>query len=122
MVVEREKLPATLPRFGRVNPDEIRFSPFGIAIKNIQGDFVCVKDGGIMSVSGFTLHGILYKIPLNQSDIRVGDIIMHSTYPVAVKEVKPKRLVVINLYTGEESTILLTKDIFNTVTKIVSLI
>ena len=67
----------------------------------------------------------MYKMPVAIKDVTVGDVVIHARKPVFVQEVlKDNRLRVMDIYDGEEKTIVLTKSPFgfDFATKIVNLI
>lgn len=115
--------------FGPINSnDKVSYSLYGMAIKNADGKFVCLRDGDIVDVSGFTFDDMakfLYKIPVAIKDIATGDIVIHNKKPCFVQGFAENsgNPVVIDIYNGEEKTILPTKNMFgfDFVTKIVPL-
>ena len=98
--------------FGAYNNQNLRLSPYGMAIKNKEGKWVSYnKDNGqIIDVDiiniGLDCSKIFFKIPKPVSSVNPGDIVLHNNIPVFVEEVKDKRFVVINPYEGTELTIL----------------
>lgn len=98
--------------FGAYNNQNLRLSPYGMAIKNKEGKWVSYnKDNGqIIDVDiiniGLDCSKIFFKIPKPVSSVNPGDIVLHNNTPVFVEEVKDKRFVVINPYEGTELTIL----------------
>lgn len=115
--------------FGAYNNQNLRLSPYGMAIKNKEGKWVSYnKDNGqIIDVDiiniGLDCSKIFFKIPKPVSSVNPGDIVLHNNIPVFVEEVKDKRFVVINPYEGTELTILPATSPFgyNYVNVIVSL-
>ena len=98
--------------FGAYNNQNLRLSPYGMAIKNKEGKWVSYnKDNGqIIDVDiiniGLDCSKIFFKIPKPVSSVNPGDIVLHNNIPVFVEEVKDKRFIVINPYEGTELTIL----------------
>lgn len=115
--------------FGAYNNQNLRLSPYGMAIKNKEGKWVSYnKDNGqIIDVDiiniGLDCSKIFFKIPKPVSSVNPGDIVLHNNIPVFVEEVKDKRFVVINPYEGTELTILpaISPFGYNYVSVIVSL-
>lgn len=66
----------------------------------------------------------MYKMPVPIKDIKDGDIIIHNRVPMFVVEVYEKTLGVIDIYSGESKTIILSKSPFgfDFATKVVSII
>lgn len=114
--------------FGPVTDSNIAVCPFGIAIKNKEGNF-CYFDknkGEIVDCTPFTFDSkkFLFKMPCALSAVAPADIIMHQGVPMFVKDVEDVegRIVVIDISVGEEKYILPTRNMFGFlfVTKIVS--
>ena len=109
---ENEKKMNNEFNFGAYNNQNLRLSPYGMAIKNKEGKWVSYnKDNGqIIDVDiiniGLDCSKIFFKIPKPVSSVNPGDIVLHNNIPVFVEEVKDKRFVVINPYEGTELTIL----------------
>lgn len=105
----------------------IKFSPFGLAIANKDGDYVVFKDGAIVDTMGITfdINGMAYKMPVAIKDIKVNDLIMHQGKPVYVTGVKGNDIEVVDIYDGgEKKTFIPTTNTFgfNFATKVVSFI
>ena len=104
--------------FGPINSnDKVSYSLYGMAIKNADGKFVCLRDGDIVDVTGFTFDDMakfLYKMPVAIKDIATGDIVIHNKKPCFVQGFAENsgNLVVVDIYNGEEKTILPTKNMF----------
>ena len=115
--------------FGPVDTS-VRMSLYGLAIKNASGTYVAydVANKSVMDVDIVNFEGankFMYKMPVAIKDVAVGDVVIHARKPVFVQEVlKDNRLRVMDIYDGEEKTIVLTKSPFNFdfATKIVNLI
>ena len=114
--------------FGPVTDSNIAVCPFGVAIKNKEGNF-CYFDknkGEIVDCTPFTFDSkkFLFKMPCALSAVAPADIIMHQGVPMFVKDVEDVegRIVVIDISVGEEKYILPTRNMFGFlfVTKIVS--
>ncbi len=105
----------------------IKFSPFGLAIANKDGDYVVFKDGAIVDTMGITfdINGMAYKMPVAIKDIKINDLIMHQGKPVYVTGVKGNDIEVVDIYDGgEKKTFIPTTNTFgfNFATKVVSFI
>lgn len=105
----------------------IKFSPFGLAIANKDGDYVVFKDGAIVDTMGITfdINGMAYKMPVAIKDIKVNDLIMHQNKPVYVTGIKGNDIEVVDIYDGgEKKTFIPTTNTFgfNFATKVVSFI
>jgi hypothetical protein len=105
-------------------------SLYGMAIKNASGAYVAYDANGkqVMDVDILNFEGankFIYKMPAAIKDIHVGDVVIHARKPMFVQSVKGEnRLNVLDIYDGEEKTIVLAKSPFgfDFVTKVVSLI
>ena len=114
--------------FGLVKGDNIRMSMYGLAIKNRDGNYVAWDkvNENIMNVDilNFNGDGLMYKIPVAIKDIKDGDIVIHNKVPMFVLEVFDKSLDVIDIYSGERKSIILSRSPFgfDFATKVISLI
>lgn len=114
--------------FGPIKGDSIRMSMYGLAVKNRDGNYVAWDkvNENIMNVDilNFNGDGLMYKIPVAIKDIKDGDIVIHNKVPMFVLEVFEKSLDVIDIYSGERKSIILSKSPFgfNFATKVISLI
>lgn len=114
--------------FGPVKGDNIRMSMYGLAVKNRDGNYVAWDrvNENIMNVDilNFNGDGLMYKMPVAIKDIKDGDIVIHNKVPMFVLEVFEKSLDVIDIYSGERKSIILSKSPFNFnfATKVISLI
>lgn len=114
--------------FGPVKGDNIRMSMYGLAVKNRDGNYVAWDkvNENIMNVDilNFNGDGLMYKIPVAIKDIKDGDIVIHNKVPMFVLEVFEKSLDVIDIYSGERKSIMLSRSPFgfNFATKVISLI
>lgn len=114
--------------FGPVKGDNVRMSMYGLAIKNRDGNYVAwdKANENIMNVDilNFDGDGLMYKIPVAIKDIKDGDIVIHNKVPMFVLEVFDKSLDVIDIYSGERKSIILSRSPFgfDFATKVISLI
>lgn len=114
--------------FGSCEDDNIRMSPYGLAIKNTEGNWVSydANQGNIVDVDILNFEGgkFFYKLPVAHNQIEAGDVIIHSRTPMFVEDVNDRTILAIDPRTGEEKTILLAKSPFgfNYATKVVSLL
>lgn len=114
--------------FGRVDGSVVRMSMYGLAIKNQAGVWVSYNTATneIVDVDVLNFNGeqFMYKMPVAIDQINAGDTIIHNRKPMFVGEVTDDgKMVVIDVYDGEEKMILPTKNMFgfNFATKVVSL-
>lgn len=111
--------------FGFVDSN-IRMSPYGMAIRNADGRYVSydVKTGSVIDVEPFNFEGhrLMMKMPVAIKDVAIGDIVIHNHKPMFVVSTGDK-ITAIDIYNGEEKTILPTVNMFNFnyMTKVVSL-
>ena len=111
--------------FGFVDSN-IRMSPYGMAIRNADGRYVSydVKTGSVIDVEPFNFEGhhLMMKMPVAIKDVAVGDIVIHNHKPMFVVNTGDK-ITAIDIYNGEEKTILPTVNMFNFnyITKVFSL-
>lgn len=114
--------------FGPIKGDNIRMSMYGLAVKNRDGNYVAWDkvNENIMNVDilNFNGDGLMYKIPVAIKDIKDGDIVIHNKVPMFVLEVFEKLLDVIDIYSGERKSIILSRSPFgfDFATKVISLI
>lgn len=114
--------------FGPIKGDNIRMSMYGLAVKNRDGNYVAWDkvNENIMNVDilNFNGDGLMYKIPVAIKDIKDGDIVIHNKVPMFVLEVFEKSLDVIDIYSGERKSIILSRSPFgfDFATKVISLI
>ena len=111
--------------FGFVDSN-IRMSPYGMAIRNADGRYVSydVKTGSVIDVEPFNFEGhhLMMKMPVAIKDVAIGDIVIHNHKPMFVVSTGDK-ITAIDIYNGEEKTILPTTNMFNFnyITKVFSL-
>ena len=117
--------------FGPVKNDAVRLSPYGLAVKNLDGSWVSYdgSSDSIIDVDVFNFEGknLIYKIPAAPHTIRTGDMIIHqgkAMYVVANVEEGDTCVSVIDPRAGESKEILFTKSPFGFtfVIKLVSLL
>ena len=67
--------------FGPVKNDTVRLSPYGLAVKNLDGSWVSydAASDSIIDVDVFNFEGknLIYKIPAAPHTVRAGDMIVH---------------------------------------------
>ena len=117
--------------FGPVKNDTVRLSPYGLAVKNLDGSWVSYDGASdsIIDVDVFNFEGknLIYKIPVAPHTVRAGDMIVHQgkgMYVVADVCEGDTCISVIDPRAGESKEILFTKSPFNFtfVTKLVPLL
>lgn len=117
--------------FGPVKNDTVRLSPYGIAVKNLDGSWVSYDGASdsIIDVDVFNFEGknLIYKIPVAPHTVRAGDMIVHQGKGMYVLNDVCEGdtcVSVIDPRAGESKEILFTKSPFNFtfVTKLVSLL
>lgn len=110
--------------FGPCTNDQVRMSMYGLAIKNVSGEWVSYNDGQVVNVDVLNFDGAKYmfKMPVAVKDIAVGDIVIHNRVPMFVESVE-NGIHVVDIRAGEKKEILPTTNMFgfNFVTKIVSM-
>ena len=113
---------------GSCEKDNVKMSPYGLAVKNAQGVWVSydAKTGSIMDVEilNFDCGKFLFKIPVALDQITAGDVIIHNRAPLFVKAVKEGAVEAVDIVSGSVQVVLPVKNMFNFnfVTKIISLI
>ena len=117
--------------FGPVKNDTVRLSPYGLAVKNLDGSWVSYDGASdsIIDVDVFNFEGknLIYKIPVAPHTVRAGDMIVHQgkgMYVVADVCEGDTCISVIDPRAGESKEILFCKNMFgfNYVTKLVSVL
>lgn len=117
--------------FGPVKNDAARLSPYGIAVKNLDGSWVSYDSASdsIIDVDVFNFEGknLIYKIPVAPHTIHAGDMIIHQgkgMYVVADVCEGDTCVSVIDPRAGESKEILFTKSPFGFtfIVKLVSLL
>lgn len=117
--------------FGPVKNDNVRLSPYGLAVQNMDKAWVAY-DGNqeaIIDVDVFNFEGknLIYKIPAAPQSIHEGDMIIHqgkAMYVLHDAEEGDTSIIVIDPRAGESKEILPARSPFgfNVVTKLVSLL
>lgn len=117
--------------FGSVKDGSVRLSPYGLAVKNLEGTWVTydqssdsVKDVDVFS---FDAKNFVFKVPAAPKDVRAGDVIVHQGKAMfVVSDVCEGDTCasVIDVRAGESKEILFTKNLFgfDFLTKIVSIL
>lgn len=117
--------------FGPVKNDTVRLSPYGLAVKNLDGSWVAYDHNtdSIIDVDVFNFEGknLIYKIPAAPHTIRTGDMIVHQGKGMCVVADVSEGdtcVSVIDPRAGESKEILFTKSPFGFtfVVKLVSLL
>ena len=117
--------------FGPVKNDTVRLSPYGLAVKNLDGSWVSYDGASdsIIDVDVFNFEGknLIYKIPVAPHTVRAGDMIVHQgkgMYVVADVCEGDTCISVIDPRAGESKEILFTKSPFGFtfIVKLVSLL
>lgn len=112
--------------FGQVDNNNIRMSPYGIAIKNRDGKWVSfnpqTQDVIDVECFNFNMKGLLWKMPVAVSAIAVGDTVIHNHKPMYVISVDDG-IWVADIYEGERKSIMPLTNMFgfNFITKVVSI-
>ena len=109
--------------------DAIRMSPYGIAVKNVNGTYQAYdkKNGEIMDVDifNFKADNMFFKMPVAIDAIEAGDVIIFNRRPCFVFGFSEQGdVIAIDIAMGEKKTILPSKSPFgfNYITKIVSFV
>ena len=117
--------------FGPVKNDTVRLSPYGLAVKNLDGSWVSYDGASdsIIDVDVFNFEGknLIYKIPVAPHTVRAGDMIIHQgkgMYVIADVCEGDTCVSVIDPRAGESKEILFTKSPFGFtfIVKLVSLL
>lgn len=115
--------------FGPVSSSRYRMSPYGIAVCTSNNDWVSYnKDTNEIvdvDVLNFDASKFLYKMPVAQKDVAIGDIVVHANKPVFVRAINDNGTIeVVDYVEASVSNILPVKSPFgfNFFTKIVSLV
>ena len=117
--------------FGPVKNDTVRLSPYGLAVKNLDGSWVAYNgaNDSIIDVDVFNFEGknLIYKIPAAPHTIHTGDMIVHQGKAMCVVADVSEGdtcVSVIDPRAGESKEILFTKSPFGFtfIVKLVSLL
>ena len=77
--------------FGPASSNQFRMSPYGLAVRTQANGWVAynAKTGDLMDVDilNFDISKMIYKMPVALAAIKPGDILMHGSKPVFVREV-----------------------------------
>lgn len=109
---ENKKKEDTKMNFGPYNNQNIRLSPYGIAVKNKDNKWVSYdrEKERIVDVDIFNIeinpNKIFYKLPKAIKNIESGDLILHNNTLMFVEWIKDNRIVAIDPVEGAEKTIL----------------
>ena len=113
--------------FGPCTNNDIRMSMYGIAVKNVNGEWVSYnpQTEQIINVDIFNFDGrkYMFKMPVALKDVAKGDVIIHQRKAMFVVAVEDNGLVVVDVMNGEEKKVIPTSNMFgfDFVTKIVSM-
>lgn len=114
--------------FGPVSGQKFRMSPYGLAVNTSNNGWVAYnnKTGELINVDivNFDISKMIYKMPVAESAIAAGDILMHGGKPMFVRNVNTNGTVEVIDYTNASvSNILPVKSPFgfNFYTKVCSL-
>lgn len=114
--------------FGPVSGQRFRMSPYGLAVNTSNNGWVAYnnKTGELINVDivNFDISKMIYKMPVAESAIAAGDILMHGGKPMFVRNVNTNGTVEVIDYTNASvSNILPVKSPFgfNFYTKVCSL-
>lgn len=115
-------------KFGKLNDSSVKISHLGVAIKNKEDIYVSydkstksILNVDILSVDADSL---LYAIPIQISDIKEGDCILHNGTYYYIRFINNNNVIKgVNYYDGVEEVINITTNImgFNFVTKVMSI-
>ena len=117
--------------FGPVKDGNVRLSPYGLAVKNLDGSWVSydAASDSIIDVDVFNFEGknLIYKIPAAPHTVHAGDMIVHQgkgMYVLTDVCEGDTCVSVIDPRAGESKEILFCKNMFgfNYVTKLVSIL
>ena len=77
--------------FGPVSGSKFRLSPYGIAVATANNGWVAYNDKTQeffnVEILNFDASKLIYKMPVAQNDIAIGDILIHSGKPVFVRSI-----------------------------------
>lgn len=108
----------------QVNDKRIAFSLYGVAVGDSKGFTAYTADGQAKDVTDFIFPDApLFKMPVAIKHIKVGDLIVHRSNFMHVKDVKEDgNLIVINMLESKEETVIPIKNAFgfNYYTKVVA--
>ena len=113
--------------FGPINDNTIMYSPYGLAFRNSNNQYLTYNPTTkkTTDVTGLTidLEGLIYKIPVGLNSIKPGDIIVHNGKPVCVEGIEDHSVICVDIENSELKTVIPPTNIFgfNYVTKITPL-
>jgi hypothetical protein len=113
--------------FGSCEKDNVKVSPYGIAVQNATGTWVSydTRSGNIVDVDIFNFNGgkYLFKMPVALKDVKPGDTVIHNRTPVFVVAVEGGDITVVDPRAGDKKTILPVTNMFgfNFIVKVVCL-
>lgn len=112
--------------FGFCTNDNVKMSPYGLAIMNTAGTYVAydAKSDSVVDVDCFNFNGgkYMFKMPVAIKDIKKGDVVIHNKVPMFVTDVTDG-IKVVDIREGEKKEIMPATNMFgfNFVTKVVSI-
>ena len=112
--------------FGFCTNDNVKMSPYGLAIMNTAGTYVAydAKSDKVVDVDCFNFNGgkYMFKMPVAIKDIKKGDVVIHNKVPMFVTDVY-SGIKVVDIREGEKKEIMPATNMFgfNFVTKVVSI-
>lgn len=121
------KMPNMNFDFGPFTGKEVAVSPYGIAVRNKDGEYLAYNaaTGATVDVTGFTFdfQKMIYKMPAAIKDLRAGDMVLHRGKPMYVQSVEEDGIHCIDILNSENKVIVPVTNMFgfNFVTKVVSL-
>lgn len=129
-IIKEDTTTMTVPAmnfdFGPVNPDSIAISPYGMAVKNKNGQWFTYDGNKVIDVTGFTFNfnNMIYKMPAAVKDLRPGDMVLHKGVPMYVESVDSGTVSVIDILASEAKVVLPVSNMFgfDFVTRIVSFV
>lgn len=107
--------------------DNIRLSPYGLAVKDVNGKWVAYdkNTGDLMDVDVFNFNAdnCFFKMPCAIKDIAIGHVIIHQRKPMVVTEITNGNIWAIDPMVGERKCIVPLKNMFgfNFVVRVMSL-
>lgn len=113
--------------FGPVEPNTIKLSPYGLAIRSQDKKWVSYDPNtqSIMDVEilNFEMDNFIYYVPTAVSGLKPGDMVEHNQNVYFVKEITENTIKAIDLFSGSVAEILPTRNIFgfNFITKVTPL-
>lgn len=121
------KMPSMNFDFGPFTGDIVALSPYGIAIRNSNNEYLTYNaaTSSVVNVTGFTFDfkKMIYKMPVAAKDLRAGDMVLHCGKPMYVQSIEDDGIHCIDILNSESKVAVpITNPFgFNFMTKIVSL-